>query len=124
MNEAARLVTLTPRKRSKNGTIRPVSITPVLQKLHWLPIAQRIEYKVLTTTYKAMHGSGPEYIRELLVPYVQSRTLRSAKLASLLEPKYGLKSAGYRCFEVGAPRWNKLPVEIRNAQSLLSSSKA
>ena len=58
MNETARLVTLTPRKHSENGTIRPVSITPILQKLHWLPVAQRIEYKVLTTAYKAMSGSG------------------------------------------------------------------
>ena len=31
-------------------------ITPVLKDLHWLPVEQRIEYKVLLLTYKAVHG--------------------------------------------------------------------
>ncbi len=32
------------------------SITPVLVKLHWLPIPEQITYKILTTTYKALNG--------------------------------------------------------------------
>ena len=34
-------------------------ITPVLKDLHWLPVEQRIEYKVLLLTYKALHGKAP-----------------------------------------------------------------
>ena len=37
-------------------------ITPVLKDLHWLPIAQRIEYKVLLLTYKTLHGKALAYI--------------------------------------------------------------
>ena len=33
-------------------------ITPVLKDLHWLPVEQRIEYKVLLLTYKALHGKA------------------------------------------------------------------
>ena len=35
-------------------------ITPVLRQLHWLPIKQRIRYKILLLTYKAMNGIGSE----------------------------------------------------------------
>jgi len=38
-NAAARLVT---------GTRRSEHITPVLQSLHWLPVRQRIVYKLVT----------------------------------------------------------------------------
>ena len=34
-------------------------ITPVLKDLLWLPVEQRIEYKVLLLTYKALHGKAP-----------------------------------------------------------------
>ncbi len=33
-------------------------ITPILVHLHWLPVKFRIEYKVLTFVFKALHGSS------------------------------------------------------------------
>ena len=110
MNEAARLVTLTPRKDH---------ITPVLVSLHWLPIKERIDYKVLITVFKALNDAGPDYLRELLVPYQPQRALKSSDRSLLVEPRYRLTSAGYRCFEVAAPRlWNSLPADIRAIKSL------
>ncbi len=44
-------------------------ITPVLKELHWLPIAQRIQFKVLMLTYKCLHGLAPQYLAELITPY-------------------------------------------------------
>jgi hypothetical protein len=44
-NASARLITRT-RKREH--------ITPILHSLHWLPIAQRVKYKVLTLTHKTV----------------------------------------------------------------------
>ena len=41
-------------------------ITPVLYRLHWLPVSFRIEYKVLILTYKAIHGFAPLYISDLI----------------------------------------------------------
>lgn len=110
MNEAARLVTLTPRKEH---------ITPALIALHWLPVKQRIEYKILLTVHKAVNDTGPKYLKELLRPYRPSRSLRSVDQHLLIEPRYRLRSAGFRCFEVAAPRlWNLLPVDMRTITTL------
>ena len=54
-NMAARLVTLTR---------KTTHITPVLYNLHWLPVSQRIKFKILLLTYKALHGQSPQYITE------------------------------------------------------------
>ena len=56
-NSAARLVYYIPRLEH---------ITPVLYRLHWLPVSFRIEYKVLILTYKAIHGHAPPYILDLI----------------------------------------------------------
>ena len=70
-------------KRLQNSAARIVSrtrkyehITPVLIKLHWLPIKFRIQFKVLLLVYKALNGLAPKYIKELLVPQTPS-TIRS-----------------------------------------------
>ena len=54
-------------------------ITPVLIKLHWLPIKFRIQFKVLLLVYKALNGLAPKYIKELLVPYKPIRHLYDQK---------------------------------------------
>ena len=46
-NAAARLLT---------GVRKHQYISPVLAKLHWLPIRFRIDFKVLMLTYKALNG--------------------------------------------------------------------
>jgi len=54
-NAAARLVT---------GTRRSEHITPVLQSLHWLPVRQRIVYKLATLVHKCLTGRAPAYLAE------------------------------------------------------------
>ena len=46
-NAAARLIT---------GTCKFDHITPVLSELHWLPVRQRITFKVALLVYKCLHG--------------------------------------------------------------------
>ena len=65
---AARLVSRV--KRSQH-------ITPILRDLHWLEVQLRIRYKVILT-FKALHGMCPEYISDLLTPYIPPRRLRSS----------------------------------------------
>ena len=36
-----------------------VHITPVLRELHWLPVRQRIDFKLAVLVYKALHGQLP-----------------------------------------------------------------
>ena len=58
-NSAARIITRTKKYDH---------IKPVLKQLHWLPVNQRINYKILLLTYKALNGQAPSYITELLEP--------------------------------------------------------
>ena len=48
-NFTARLVLLAPRHHS----------TPLLENMHWLPISERIKYKVACMCFTAINGSGP-----------------------------------------------------------------
>src|SRR5260221_1126393 len=34
--------------------------------LHWLPIRQRIIYKLCTITYKCLHSTAPSYLSDML----------------------------------------------------------
>jgi len=39
--------------------------TDVRDRLHWLPVEQRIEYKVCVLVYKCLHQAAPTYLTEL-----------------------------------------------------------
>ena len=56
-NFAARLVLLAPRHHHS---------TPLLEKLHRLPISESIQNKVACMCFSAINGSGPAYLSELL----------------------------------------------------------
>jgi hypothetical protein len=110
-NIAARIITCTkPRDH----------ITPVLKDLHWLPIANRIVFKVLVYVYRSMSGSSPSYINDLLVPYKPNRNLRSRQKSLFIQPRT-LTSWGQRSFFSAAPfLWNRLPDQVKSASSLSS----
>ena len=40
-------------------------VTPLLYKLHWLPIQYRIDYKIILLCFKALNNLAPVYISEL-----------------------------------------------------------
>ena len=111
-NTAARLVTKT-RKFDH--------ITPVLIELHWLPVAERIKYKVLLLTFKSLHNQAPMYLQALLTPHNPVRALRSSDKHLLVVPKSRLVSSGDRAFSVMAPKlWNSLPLCVRSSDSVES----
>ena len=118
-------------QRTQNIAARLVSgcrkydhITPVLKDLHWLPVKQRIQFKILTLTFKALNGLAPEYLLDLLTVKENARTLRSSSELLLCVPKSHYKLYGDRAFCVDAPTlWNKLPSDIRKSKSLVSFKK-
>ena len=111
-NAAARLI---------SGTKKYASITPILIKLHWLPVIARIEYKILLTVFKSLNNLAPEYISELLNQYNPPRALRSANKNLLIVPKTLNKTYGDRAFYAAAPKlWNNLPQAIRDCNSITS----
>ena len=111
-NKCARLVFLTPRR---------TSISPLLRKLHWLRVKDRIKFKTLLYVYKSLNGLCPRYMDECLIvkrPRDGSVTTRSDHGLNLRVPKTH-KCAGDRAFSVAAPiQWNKIPVNIRSAPTI------
>ena len=114
-NAAARMIT---------GTKKFDHITPVLKSLHWLPIVQRIKFKVLLLTFKALHGLAPVYLQDLITPYIPTRQLRSSGSNLLTVPPPG-SSYQDRAFATAGPRtWNSLPESLRKIDDVNLFKKA
>ena len=61
------------------------SISECLKELHWLPVKQRIEYKILTLTHKCINKIGPKYLQDLIHLRPPGRKgLRSSQNTNLL----------------------------------------
>ena len=94
-------------------------ITPLLFKLHWLPISERITFKLLVIVYKCLNNLAPSYLSCLIERYIPARSLRSADKLYLNQPSSWLATAGDKAFAVAAPRlWNVLPMKVKSSQSL------
>ena len=94
-------------------------ITPVLASLHWLPVTFRIDFKIVLFAFKALQGSAPIYISDLVSKYEPTRTLRSADKHLLTPLETKLVTEGGRSFAHRAPfLWNQLPLEIKRATSV------
>src|ERR1700743_160393 len=64
--------------RVVSGARRRDHIRPVLKELHWLPLTQRVEYKVAVITHKVLSTRQPQYLADIITEYRPSRQLRSA----------------------------------------------
>ena len=49
------------------GIRRQLSITPFLQKLYFLPIKFRVDFKVGLMVYKCINNEAPEYLKCMLL---------------------------------------------------------
>ena len=75
--------------------------------------------KVLLFVYKSLHGQGPEYLTELLVPYAPPRTLRSATEDQLSDSRCNYEHTRKRAVSIGRPtKWNKPPQEVKSCTSV------
>ena len=109
-NAAARLITQFRKK---------YHITPVLIGLHGLPLEYRVQFKLISLTFKASNGLAPTYLTDMIERYTPSRTLRSSSAFLLKQERFNLQSYGARSFTVSAPMlWNTLPLELRTCSSL------
>ena len=90
-----------------------------LKALHWLPVAQRIDFKIALLTYKCLNGFAPKYLVDLLEVQESCRVLRSNKKNRLKLPVTRTKTLGNRAFTYGAPAiWNSLPDNIKNTKCI------
>ena len=81
-------------------------ITDILKDLHWLPIRQRITFKILLLTYQAYHNTAPDYLCELITPYCSTCNLKSNDMMLGRPCHHGprLKTYGEKCFQFAGPK--------------------
>ena len=58
------------------------SISNDLVDLHWLPVKERIDFKILVIVYKSLHHQAPDYLADLLQVRTTRRRLRSTSSTS------------------------------------------
>jgi len=117
-NAAARLVT---------GARQCDHITPVLWQLHWLPVRQRVLFKIAGLVYQSLAGAAPVYLADdcCLLSDTGRRPLRSNSndIWKLFEPRTHNK-LGDRSFLAAGPRlWNDLPPGLRRPGLAFDSFK-
>ena len=89
-----------------------------IRSLHWLPINERIVYKLAVITYVALNTGQPSYLSGCLQKRTSTRSLRSSSKYLLCIPFCSIKSAE-SAFQFSAPKvWNSLSDHTKSANSL------
>ena len=95
-------------------------ITSTLRdNLHWLPIRQRILYKLV---YKCIYGAAPSYLTNLCVPVATNTSRRCLRSATRRPAGARTRTVTYgpRSFAVsGLTIWNTLPSTLRVSTTTL-----
>jgi len=89
-------------------------VTPALQELHWLPVTERIQYKLCLLVHKLLLG-------HMLTPVadIPARSpLHASSCCNLVIPRTR-RRIDDRAFSVAAScAWNRLPTDLKLLQSI------
>ena len=110
-NSLARVVTNSPKF---------THTTPLLYRLHWLPVKSRIQFKLATIIYKCIYFDQPSSLaNHLHLREIQKSLMSQTRAPQLSYPFSKAKSFGRYSFRFIAPVvWNELPPTVRQAKSL------
>ena len=112
LNNTARLI-----KQIKKSS--PHHISDILHELYWLPIEQRIKYKILLLMFKCHIKEAPLYLMDMNNPYEQQHHWLRSSEKELLTETQTAKTYGDRAFSrAGLKLWNKLPLLICHSKTL------
>src|SRR5258706_7053239 len=78
------------------------SATKLRRSLHWLPVRQRVEFKLAAITYRTVQTNTPTYMASLINSYRPPITLLSSDELLLHQPLVKLALAS-QAFSVSAP---------------------
>jgi len=96
-------------------------------ELHWLDVAERVQYKLGVLMYRCQHNPAPLYLTDHCTPVsdtVFHQRLRSASSHQVSVPRYRLSTYGRRAFSVaGSTVWNSLPEDMRAAECSVDSCR-
>jgi len=117
-NKAAKMITRSSAREH---------VKPILKSLHWLPVKERVDYKIACLIYKCLNEEAPSYLSELVEVHAPSRSLRSGTKQLLKVPNHRLALSD-QSISVGGPKlWNSLSLNLRmsstfhNFRSLLKT---
>ena len=85
------------------------------RKLHWLPVKQRIDYKISLLCFKILSSHQPPFLFSLLNISKPARNLRSSSNGLILDVPFSKTETSSRAFSVYAPKiWNSLSKDTRS----------
>ena len=118
MNAAARVLLKLPKFSHISARMK--------NELHWLPVRERIQYKLVLTTWRCITGCAPDYLQELchlLSEITGRRQLRSSVPCRYLLaiPQARTVTMQRRAFACAGPTsWNAVPESIRSTALVVS----
>ena len=79
-----------------------------IRKCHWLPIRERIIYKLCLMVHKSLFGVAPVCLKEMMT-YVSASSRTKQLMSYKCNGKYGARAF----IKIGPKIWNMLPQELR-----------
>ena len=97
-----------------------------LEELHWIPIEQRIIFKIATLVHKWIHGKAPRYLDKITIKKIQRRPgMKSATKSHLLELAHTVKKtlAATSFSVIGPEIWDNIPNKLRKLDNYSAFKK-
>ena len=118
VNKLQSILRVAARLVMRKGKFESIS-SDIRDKLHWLPIQQRIKFKIGVLVYRCLRGTAPPYLSEMLsaaADIAGRRSLRSAAHGDHVVPRSRTVRFGSRMFAVSGPTfWNSLTNELKSS---------
>ena len=114
-----------PGSFKKTKKLKHTHNSPLLEELHWLPVAQRAQFRTLVHTFKSLNNLSPSYLSCLLHLLLPSSP-QAVCLHHLVLHQYPfLLCQEHAAFSTTAIRlWNKLPAATRDINNLSSFKRS
>ena len=101
---------------------RSEHITPLLRDLHWLPVPQRIRFRLCFLTYRCLNGTTPSYLTDSICQvYLTVTPAADFDNSKLFRPFNDRPWTTEHSMFQAVPRpWNSLPSAVRVALYLFT----
>ena len=96
------------------GTPKYSSSTEALQCMYWLPIQQRITYKIGLISFKCINKAAPKYLQELITIRKPTQENMWSNNTSPIHKTFAVRSFKY----AGPKTWHSFPKQIRTCNNL------
>ena len=129
MSQLQSVIRVAARLVMRKQKFDPIS-NDIRDRLHWLPVKQRIDFELGLLVYKCLHGEVPAYLSEMLELRLDNRALHRLRNTvnrgprKLVVPRSRLKTFGPRSFATTGPsHWNSLPTEVTDETPTFQPSR-